>query len=311
MHLCRNAWLKLAPVTQRGAAALLRTASARQMSSSVPGSSGEALPYYLLVGVALAGGGFYAYRTVSRDRARFNDRHEYINTQLKPAFEDYESKSDKVEANAVSETIEAAVEAAIEEAVAEEVTEQESVPSAAPEQESAPNAAPEQESAPDTALEQESAPNTTPEQESSPDAAPEQESAPDASPEQESTPDAAAEQESATVEQETTPIPPLEREQAGDEAASAPTEQEPAPSPEAASEQAEEPENIESVGETLEETSPVLEAGSDNIAAELASAAEDWSELTARKPEEADAENAPVAQESEEAVVSEEATASS
>ncbi|CAJ0946789.1 unnamed protein product [Ranitomeya imitator] len=89
MHLCRNAWQKLAPLTQRGAAALLRTASARQMSSSVPGSSGEALPYYLLVGVALAGGGFYAYRTVSRDRARFNERHEYINTQLKPAFDDY------------------------------------------------------------------------------------------------------------------------------------------------------------------------------------------------------------------------------
>lgn len=93
MHLCRNAWQKLAPLTHRGAAALLRNASARQMSSgSVPGSSGEALPYYLLVGVAFAGGGFYAYRTVSRDKARFQDRHDYINTQLKPAFEDSESK---------------------------------------------------------------------------------------------------------------------------------------------------------------------------------------------------------------------------
>ncbi|KAM4050084.1 protein MGARP [Anomaloglossus baeobatrachus] len=89
MHLCRNAWQKLAPLTQRGASALLRTASARQMSSSVPGSSGEALPYYLLVGVALAGGGFYAYRTLSSDRARFHERHDYINTQLKPAFEEY------------------------------------------------------------------------------------------------------------------------------------------------------------------------------------------------------------------------------
>ncbi|CAN2388833.1 Mitochondria Localisation Sequence [Pristimantis euphronides] len=90
MHLCRSAWQKLVPLTQRGAAALLRPASARQMSSSsVPGSTGGALPYYILVGVALTGGGYYAYYTVGKDRERSKDRHEYINSQLKPAFEEY------------------------------------------------------------------------------------------------------------------------------------------------------------------------------------------------------------------------------
>ncbi|XP_044156818.1 protein MGARP [Bufo gargarizans] len=246
MLLCRNVWQKLAPLTHRGAAAaLLRNASVRPMSSSsVPGSSGEALPYYLLVAVALTGGGFYAYRTLRRDKARFHERHEYINEQLKPAFEEYETKSDKVEASAVSETIEEAVEAAIEETAAEEVTEQEAAPSAT------------------------------------------------------------LEQEQAVAEDEAAPAP------TEDGAAPAPTEQESAPSTEAASEQVE-PENIEPVVENVEETSPVLEASSDNITEELASAAEDWSELTARKPEETVEESAPAAQESEEAVGSEQATTSS
>ncbi|XP_040274394.1 protein MGARP isoform X2 [Bufo bufo] len=160
MLLCRNVWQKLAPLTHRGAAAaLLRNASVRPMSSSsVPGSSGEALPYYLLVAVTLTGGGIYAYRTLRRDKARFHERHEYINEQLKPAFEEYETKSDKAEASAVSETIEEAVEAAIEETAAEEVTEQEAAPSATLEQE---QAAAEDEAAPaPTEQEQEPAPST-------------------------------------------------------------------------------------------------------------------------------------------------------
>nr|DBA28959.1 TPA: hypothetical protein GDO54_009237 [Pyxicephalus adspersus] len=85
MLVCRSAWQRLAALTQRGTAAFLRNAPARQMSaSSVPGSSGGALPYYLLVGVAFTGGGFYVYRTLSRDKARFYERREYIETQLKP-----------------------------------------------------------------------------------------------------------------------------------------------------------------------------------------------------------------------------------
>ncbi|XP_069834719.1 protein MGARP [Dendropsophus ebraccatus] len=250
MHLCRNAWQKLAPLTHRGAAALLRNAPVRQMSaSSVPGSTGESLPYYLLVGVALASGGYYAYRTVSRDKARSHERHEFINTQLKPVFEEYESKSDKVEASAVSETIEEAVESAIEEVAAEEeVTEQETAPAAPVEEETAAEAA---------------SASTEPEAESAP---------------------------TESVSASTEPEPE-----------SAPTEPELEASTEAAAEQVE-AENIEPVGETLEETSPVLEASSEDITEELASAAEDWPELTARKPEETEVDSAPAAQEVEEAV---------
>ncbi|XP_075704415.1 protein MGARP [Rhinoderma darwinii] len=200
MHLCRNAWQKLAPLTYRGAGALLRNASVRQMSSSVPGSSGEALPYYLLVGVAFAGGGFYAYRTVSRDKERFHERHEYINTQLKPALADYGRI----------------------------------FPSPPP----PPN------------------------------------------------------MHNIDCEKHKCYLNSHSYEQYLHICLV-------------------EPEKIESVEETLEEISPVLEASSDNITEDLASAAEDWSELTARKPELIVEESAPPDQESEEAVESEEASASS
>ncbi|KAM9331486.1 protein MGARP [Gastrophryne carolinensis] len=85
MQSCRSAWQRLAPLTQRGTTALVRYAPVRQMSaSSVPGSSGSSLPYYLFVGVAMTGAGVYVYRTLSSDRARYSERHEYIETQLKP-----------------------------------------------------------------------------------------------------------------------------------------------------------------------------------------------------------------------------------
>ncbi|KAG8453909.1 hypothetical protein GDO86_000509 [Hymenochirus boettgeri] len=84
MYLCRAAWQKLVPMT-RGAVSLLRNAPVRQMTSgSVPGSSGESLPYYLFVGCALTGAGIYLYRTLSRDQARFQDRHAYIESRPKP-----------------------------------------------------------------------------------------------------------------------------------------------------------------------------------------------------------------------------------
>ncbi|XP_018098794.1 protein MGARP [Xenopus laevis] len=87
MYLCRTAWQKLAPVARNSgaAAALLRDAPARQMSSgSVTGSSGSSLPYTLFVCAAVAGGGIYVYSTLTRDQARFQDRHEYINSRPKP-----------------------------------------------------------------------------------------------------------------------------------------------------------------------------------------------------------------------------------
>ncbi|XP_018420018.1 PREDICTED: protein MGARP-like [Nanorana parkeri] len=94
MLVCRSAWQRLVPLTQRAAVSLLRNAPVRQMSaSSVPGSSGEALPYYLLVGVTMLGGVVYAYRTVCNDRARSYEHHEYVETQLKPQLQNI--KDDK------------------------------------------------------------------------------------------------------------------------------------------------------------------------------------------------------------------------
>uniref|UniRef100_F7AKX3 Mitochondria localized glutamic acid-rich protein n=1 Tax=Xenopus tropicalis TaxID=8364 RepID=F7AKX3_XENTR len=86
MYLCRAAWQKLAPVARNsGTAALLRNAPARQMSSSsVPGSSGSSLPYTIFVCASLTAGGLYVYHTLTRDQARFQDRHEYIRSRPKP-----------------------------------------------------------------------------------------------------------------------------------------------------------------------------------------------------------------------------------
>ncbi|XP_056411042.1 protein MGARP [Hyla sarda] len=283
MHLCRNALQKLVPLTHRGAAAILRNGSVRQMSSSsVPGSSGDALPYYLLVGVSVAGGGFYAYRTLSRDKERYQDRHEYIHTQLRPAFEApvlenapriyqfcvvlepchlYSPPLKGGTASTSSETIEEAVESAIEEVAAEAITDQEGAPSAPVEEEQ-------------TKAEGEAAPAPTQE----------------------------APEPSTQAASESEPEPSTETT----------AELEPEPSTEAASEQVE-PESIESVSQTLEETSPVLETSSENITEELVEAAEDWPELTPRKPEETEVESVPADPEIEieEAVESEQASASS
>ncbi|XP_018412604.1 PREDICTED: uncharacterized protein LOC108787524 isoform X4 [Nanorana parkeri] len=122
--------------------------------------------------------------------------------------------------------------------------------------------------------------------------------------------EAAAEE---VTEQEAIPATPLEQEQplTEEESSASPLEEEPAASPEASTEQVEQ-ENTEPVVEAVAaETSPVLEASSDNIPVELASAAEDWSEFSARKPEESVEENLSVAEESEEAVESGAAAASS
>ncbi|XP_075050855.1 protein MGARP [Mixophyes fleayi] len=234
MYLCRSTWQRLAPLTHRGAAAaLLRNAPVRQMSSSsVPGSTGEALPYYLFLGAALTGGGVYLYRTLSSDKARFRDRHEYIQTQLRPTLE----ANSKITLITMMKHLysnplkgEEAAESVIEEAAVEEITEQEVV----------------------------------------------------------------------VTEEEAPP---------------ASTEQEPAPSSEAATVQEEQDVIDPAVESSDVETSPLLEANSDNIPEDLASAAEeaeDWAELSARKPEEAVEENSPAAQESDEVVESEQAAASS
>nr|XP_060634910.1 protein MGARP [Anolis sagrei ordinatus] len=78
MYLCRVAWQSLASRLTRAAPLLRGHAPFRQMSGSVPGSSGENIIYYLLVIGAAGAGGFYAYRTISSDKARYNERIEDI-----------------------------------------------------------------------------------------------------------------------------------------------------------------------------------------------------------------------------------------
>uniref|UniRef100_A0A8C5P8I8 Protein MGARP N-terminal domain-containing protein n=1 Tax=Leptobrachium leishanense TaxID=445787 RepID=A0A8C5P8I8_9ANUR len=139
MHLYRAAWHRLAPLATRGA--LLRTAPVRRMSStSVPGSSGEALPYYLFTGAAFTGGLFYVYRTLSTDQERFRDRHAFIDSQQK---EDHSARSSgktgvEAEASYVTEACEEATESITVEAVAvavEDVPEEEVISSISVEQE--------------------------------------------------------------------------------------------------------------------------------------------------------------------------------
>ncbi|XP_029450937.1 protein MGARP isoform X2 [Rhinatrema bivittatum] len=82
MHLCRAAWRKLAPLARASSASLVRNAPQRLMSSSsVPGSSGESMMYYGVVGVCITGAGFYIYRTLKGDKDRFTNRASYIEQQ--------------------------------------------------------------------------------------------------------------------------------------------------------------------------------------------------------------------------------------
>ncbi|XP_068134627.1 protein MGARP [Hyperolius riggenbachi] len=375
MHLCRSALQRLAPLTQRSSATLLRNAPVRQMSaSSVPGSAGSSLPYYLFVGVTTTGAGVYVYRHLTRDSERHRERDELIEKHrvqlLKgecllqsaevsqcylfylfhciapqvmlaaitiidfflPIFGQYNQalyfcisqwlcsvlvcvpvvspdtsepytedagkpqkqtcpwrillsldkcsllelhysysntlKGKTVEAEEVS--LVNAVEIGIEEAAAEEVAVQEEVQVAT------------------TSLEPEQAVTVT-EEETSP---------------------APAEVEQAVTEEETSPTPAEEEQAVTEDEISppAPAEEEPTVTVEASTQQVE-IENVEPVAEDLPaETPPVLEASSDNIPEELASAAaeqEDWSELSARKPEEAAEESTAAGEEVENSVEAE------
>ncbi|XP_030637027.1 apoptosis-inducing factor 1, mitochondrial isoform X2 [Chanos chanos] len=88
MLKCRTMWKKLAPLA-RASSTLCRQTTRRtvlrhdktpalvqecQMSSGGTGGGGENSIYYLLVGAACLGGGVYAYRTVSGDKVRYQDR---------------------------------------------------------------------------------------------------------------------------------------------------------------------------------------------------------------------------------------------
>ncbi|XP_075471291.1 protein MGARP [Ascaphus truei] len=135
MHLCRAAWQKLAPLatSSRGTAALLRNAPLHRMSSSsVPGSSGSALPYYLLVGVSVTAGGVCVYRTLASDRSRFQDRHTEIDNRPKQEWtaKAWPPKGEEAETSDISEASEEAPEVvAVEVEVADdkEITELEEI----------------------------------------------------------------------------------------------------------------------------------------------------------------------------------------
>ncbi|XP_044536939.1 protein MGARP [Gracilinanus agilis] len=66
---------------------LWKHASLREMSSKkAPGSGGSNMIYYLFVGVTFSAGGYYAYRTVTSDQARYTERIN--NMQMKSAMRD-------------------------------------------------------------------------------------------------------------------------------------------------------------------------------------------------------------------------------
>ncbi|KAM9142808.1 protein MGARP isoform 2-T3 [Pangshura tecta] len=133
MYVCRAARQALAArlASASSTASLLgQRAPLRQMSSgSNPGSSGENLIYFLFAGVACTAGGYYAYRTVTSDKKRYNERIHAIqqsNTaEWKP--KPWPPQGDELEAAEDTEASEQATEAPTEEAdalTADESTEQ-------------------------------------------------------------------------------------------------------------------------------------------------------------------------------------------
>ncbi|XP_078532911.1 protein MGARP [Lissotriton helveticus] len=102
--LCRTACLRLLPLAR---APLPRTALVRHMSASnAPGSSGSGMIYYIFVGVATAGGGFYLYRTLTSDKTRFHERAAQLENKAKTAISKCEEDAGFMETPEVSEEIE-------------------------------------------------------------------------------------------------------------------------------------------------------------------------------------------------------------
>ncbi|KAK2911145.1 hypothetical protein Q8A67_003278 [Cirrhinus molitorella] len=88
MFKCKTVWNKLAPLVRASSTLCLQNAKKSvlrhgrklemvqkaQMSSGPAGGGGENTLYYVLVGATCLGGGVYAYRTVSGDKERYNER---------------------------------------------------------------------------------------------------------------------------------------------------------------------------------------------------------------------------------------------
>ncbi|XP_059404505.1 apoptosis-inducing factor 1, mitochondrial-like isoform X1 [Carassius carassius] len=88
MFKCKTVWNKLAPLVRASSTLCLQNArksvlrhgrrlemvQKAQMSSGPAGGGGENTLYYVLVGATCLGTGVYAYRTVSGDKERYNER---------------------------------------------------------------------------------------------------------------------------------------------------------------------------------------------------------------------------------------------
>ncbi|MGH0160851.1 UNVERIFIED_CONTAM: hypothetical protein FKN15_057621 [Acipenser sinensis] len=126
------AWQKLAPVARTSTTRFARNAApVRHMSSSsAPGSTGDNLMYIILCGGSFAGAGYYVYKTLTTDSARFQDRVTEIISRPKSEWTPKPWPSNKSEDSGEAEAAEEAapeplVEAAeaLEEALAEASTE--------------------------------------------------------------------------------------------------------------------------------------------------------------------------------------------
>ncbi|XP_042610862.1 apoptosis-inducing factor 1, mitochondrial-like isoform X3 [Cyprinus carpio] len=88
MFKCKTVWNKLAPLARASSTLCLQNArksalrhgrrlemvQKAQMSSGPAGGGGENTLYYVLIGATCLGAGVYAYRTVSGDKERYNER---------------------------------------------------------------------------------------------------------------------------------------------------------------------------------------------------------------------------------------------
>ncbi|XP_073696511.1 apoptosis-inducing factor 1, mitochondrial isoform X1 [Garra rufa] len=97
MFKCKTVWDKLAPLARASSTLCLQNArksvlrhgrklemvQKAQMSSGPAGGGGQNALYYVLVGATCLGGGVYAYRTVSGDKERYNERMMQIASRSK------------------------------------------------------------------------------------------------------------------------------------------------------------------------------------------------------------------------------------
>ncbi|PNJ83826.1 MGARP isoform 1 [Pongo abelii] len=107
-------------------APLGKDASLRRMSSNrFPGSSGSNMIYYLVVGVTVSAGGYYAYKTVTSDQAKHTERKTNLKEKTKAEIQPFQGEKENVE-----ETEKASSEAPEELVVEAEVVDAEEIPSA-------------------------------------------------------------------------------------------------------------------------------------------------------------------------------------